>query len=161
MQIKFFAIPLMAGAEEVETLNRFLRSVKVLEIDKQLVTIGTSAYWSFCVSYFPVGQGDFLPTNTKKIDYKEVLKDTDFQKFCQLRKIRKQLADDDAVPAFAVFTDYELSEIAQSEEVSLGSLGKIKGIGVKKLEKYGKKLCELYANLRSDETDSGTLSADF
>lgn len=160
MQIKFFAIPLMGGTEEVDNLNKFLRSVKVLEIDKQLVTIGTSAYWSFCVSYLPAGQGEFVPSNSKKVDYKEVLNETDFQKFCQLRKIRKQLADEDAVPAFAIFTDYELSEIAQCDTVTVSSLSKIRGIGAKKLEKYGQKLCDLYSNVNKDETDLEFVSAD-
>lgn len=157
MQVKIFAIPIMAGTDDVEVINKFLRSVKVLEISKQLVTIGTSAYWSFCVSYLPVNQGDYSSTYSKKIDYKEVLNEPDFQRFSQLRKIRKQLADEDAVPAFAVFTDSELSEIARADSVTIDSLSQIKGIGIKKLEKYGRKLCDLYSNLGKDEADNGII----
>ena len=113
--------------------------------------IGDAAYWSTCVSYLTSNQLDSSLTLGKKVDYKEILSDTEFKKFCQLRKFRKPLADEDAVPAFAVFTDSELSEIAKTDSVTLTTLKQIKGIGVKKLEKYGKKLCDLFESIDKNE----------
>lgn len=114
--------------------------------------MGNSVYWSICISYLCANQVENNLNNSKKIDYKEILNDSEFQKFSQLRKIRKQIADDDAVPAFAVFTDFELSKIARADSVTVATLGKIKGVGAKKIEKYGRKMCEIFSNIgRSEE----------
>lgn len=52
--------------------------------------------------------------------------------------IRKQIAKDEAIPAYAVFTDAELAELAKMEGVlSLAKMKTVKGIGEKKIEKYG------------------------
>lgn len=153
MQIKFFTIPVIAEDAYSEEVNKFLRSVKVLEVNKDIVTIGKNVYWAICVTYFPQHnmeeKSDLL--HKGKIDYKNTLSNEVFQRFCMLRKIRKQLADEDAVPAFAVFTDSELSDIAKSNEVSVSVLKSIKGIGPKKIEKYGEKLCDLFSKSGLDE----------
>lgn len=75
-----------------------------------------------------------------KIDYKEVLDENTFNKFSKLREFRKKIANDEAIPAFAVFTDKELSEISKLSEYTESNLKKIKGIGEKKCEKYGKRI---------------------
>ena len=54
-----------------------------------------------------------------------------------MREIRKRLATEDALPAYAIFTDEELSNIAKIEDLSLAKIKTIKGIGDKKVEKYG------------------------
>lgn len=145
MQLKFFSIPIIADESCAENVNKFLRSVRVLEIKRELVSVENGAYWAICVTYLPVNMVECQPLNaTKKVDYREVLTAEVFEKFSQLRKIRKRLADADAVPAYAVFTDYELSEIAQADKIDASTIKQIKGIGAKKLEKYGNKLCELF-----------------
>ncbi len=41
--------------------------------------------------------------------------------------------------AYAVFTDEELSNIAKLDEITAPNMLKIKGIGEKKVEKYGQR----------------------
>ncbi len=151
MQLKFFTIPVISESDESEMVNKFLRSVKVLEISKELIRVTNGAYWTICISYLPNVVPDSVTSFTKKVDYKEVLNDSAFQKFSLLRKIRKQIADTDAVPAYAVFTDFELSEIAQAESIDVTSMKQVKGIGQKKLEKYGQRLCELFSMIDRNE----------
>ena len=152
MQLKFFTIPIVCNTIEEELLNKFLRSVKVLELKKELVRIDNSAFWAVCVLYLPGSNGDAGLTSAKgKVDYKNLLSESEFAKFCQFRKIRKHLADLDAVPAYAVFTDSELSEISRLDNVSVSSLKTVNGIGIKKLEKYGAKFCELFAQMIQNE----------
>lgn len=154
MQLKFFTIPILPGADEEDKLNKFLRSVRVLEIKRELVSFGDSAYWAVCVLYLPQKTADVPVSNVKeKVDYKSLLSEEEFKRFCQLRKIRKQLAENDAVPAFAVFTDYELSEISRMEEITLTGLKTVNGIGVKKIDKYGSQFCELVASIAQNETE--------
>lgn len=152
MQLKFFTIPILSEIDGEEKINSFLHSVKVLEIKRELVAFADSAYWAVCVLYMAQNSSERVAGNQKeKVDYKELLSEKEFKRFCQLRKIRKQLADEDAVPAFAVFTDSELSEICRVEVVDLASLRSVNGIGAKKIEKYGVKLCEILKSLPSDE----------
>lgn len=158
MQLKFFTIPINLVEIFSDDINEFLRSVKILEINKDIVEVDKNAYWAICITYLPqqnaTDKGDFSQRGKK--DYKNILSESAFKKFCLLRKIRKQLADEDAVPAFAVFTDSELSEISQSNEVSIKVLKSIKGIGSKKIEKYGEKLCETYMKISEDEEERET-----
>lgn len=144
MQLKFFTFSILSASAEEEIVNKFLRTVKVLEIKKDLVVMGDNAYWTICVLYLLYGNSEASPVMQRgKIDYKDILSDEQFKKFCQLRKVRKQISEDDAVPAFAVFTDMELSEISKLDDINCSTLKGINGIGIKKLEKYGQRFCEL------------------
>lgn len=146
MQIKTFVIPISSENGEVEDFNRFLRSVRILEVKKELVNTDCSVFWAFCVTFMEnqPSSTPFASQNGKvKMDYKDILNEEDFAKFCRLRKIRKQLADDSAIPAFAVFSDAELAEMSKIEKLTIQALKNIKGIGDKKIEKYGAEICRL------------------
>lgn len=146
MQIKIFTIPMISGDGALEEMNKFLRGNKVVDISKNLVQQGDVAYWSFCVTYLIGSPPKNQPPTEKKEkqDYKQILGETEFARFSLLRSLRKKLAEADAVPAFAVFTDAELAEMAKSEALTPKNLLGINGIGEKRVEKYGKPLCELY-----------------
>lgn len=147
MQVKLFTIPLFDNETELNEMNGFLRAQKVLTIDKQFVSVGENAYWSFCITYLQLSKQSTMAQNAQrqnKIDYKEVLDVATFAVFSTLRTIRKQIAENEAVPAYAVFTDSELAEIAKLENIDVAHLQSIQGIGQKKAEKYGQVLCEQY-----------------
>ena len=57
--------------------------------------------------------------------------------FDTLRALRRDLAKAQGVPPYVVFTDVTLREMAAEKPRSLGGLGKITGVGAKKLETYG------------------------
>lgn len=146
MQLKIFTIPLFDNETAVNDLNAFLRAQKVLTVDKHVVSSGGASYWTVCVTYLVQAGGGVQTATSKgaKIDYKEVLDVETFAVFSQLRTIRKQLAEQEAVPAYAVFTDSELAEIAKLETIDIKGIQSIAGIGTKKADKYGVPLCELY-----------------
>ncbi len=148
MQIKIFDISSRGSEEAQETINKFMRSQKVLDVDRQFyVSSDNIGHWSVFVTYLPISQ---QPTSgisgerREKVDYKTVLCEADFERFTKLRAIRKQLASEDAVPAYAVFTDAELAQLAQLPNLDILSMSKINGIGEKRIEKYGKLLCAYY-----------------
>lgn len=143
MQIKIFTIPVSDNSTFIEDLNRFLRSHKVLEVENQLVSNENGASWCFCVKYVDVA---FVPTKNEKVkkDYRHELDVATFKVFSKLREIRKKLANEDAVPAYAICTDKEPAEIAGLKEITEKGLSTVKGFGEKKLEKYGKKIIEMY-----------------
>ena len=149
MQIKLFTISIADNGAAQEEMNRFLRGHKVLEVEKQLISNEHGAQWCFCVSYIensPPPQG-----KKEKTDYKNLLKPEEFEVFSILRKVRKALSEADGVPAYAVFTDEELAGIARTDEITLENIQKIKGIGTKKIEKYGEKILNGYKKLTTNE----------
>jgi len=139
MEIQIFSISVFENIAELQKINAFLRGHKIIDIEKQFVNNGRDSFWSFCVRYIdspPENKSNFNSNKNVKIDYKEILDETTFLKFSKLREIRKEIAKTDAVPAYAVFTDEELSEIAKLPEITESGIRTIKGIGQKKTEKY-------------------------
>lgn len=149
MQIKVFTIPVIGGEKAEEEMNRFLRSCRLLKMDSELICEHDRNYWCFCVHYL-VGQ-TLRETKKEKIDYRQVLDENTFNRFAMLRKIRKQIAHEQAVPAYAIFTDKELAEVAKLEELTLKSLQTVTGIGQKKVERYGAYFMELHQQKLTDE----------
>jgi ATP-dependent DNA helicase RecQ len=64
-------------------------------------------------------------------------KDYDTALFEILRAERKRIADDAKLPPFTIFHDRTLIEMATFFPQSLNSIGKMFGVGMAKLEKYG------------------------
>ena len=161
MQIKIFSIPIGGGDSMMEEMNHFLRANKIIDIKKELAMIDGNSCWTFCITYLQDNRpADTFTANSKsgsgtKVDYKEVLDAETFERFSAFRKIRKQIAESEAVPAYAVFTDAELAEIAKLKELTLVAIQNIPGIGKKKVEKYGNAFL-LAETTNNDETD-GTL----
>jgi ATP-dependent DNA helicase RecQ len=62
-----------------------------------------------------------------------------------LKAWRLQRARKDEVPAYVVFHDTTLEEIARRRPRELWQLAKVSGVGPAKLERYGKELLETLA----------------
>jgi len=125
MQVKLFTIPINEIESYNEELNKFLRSHKIIEVDKHLVQNGVSYNWCFYISYIGITQNTKFSTK-KKIDYMQVLDTATFAIFSKLREIRKQIAVKHAVSAYIVFTDAELAEIAKLKEPNVNNIRNIK-----------------------------------
>lgn len=150
MQIKIFTIPLIGSGEVQEQLNLFLRTHRVAEVRKELGLQNGNHFWTFCISYLDDAKNVKRPT--EKIDYKDLLSEEEFERFSQMRTIRKELAQSESIPPFVVFTDAELAEFAKHKSLTLSLMRKVNGVGEKKLEKYGK---YFVTSTEEDET-SGT-----
>ncbi len=157
MQIRTFYLPVAASEEMADELNHFLRSHKIVDIKKELATIDGSSGWTFCVMYlesnFPQ-YGD-ASRQADKIDYKKELDPATFEIFDRFRKVRKEIADKESVPAFVIFTNNQLAELAKLPEMSLDSMKKVPGIGDNKIEKYGQLLLDALEQPKpeNNETD--------
>ncbi len=57
--------------------------------------------------------------------------------FATLRSLRSELARRDGVPAYVVFPDRTLAEIAARRPVSLAALADVRGVGPARLDRYG------------------------
>ena len=61
-------------------------------------------------------------------------------RFAALKAWRGEVAREHNLPAYVVFHDATLAEMAQQQPGSLDALAQISGVGAKKLEAYGREI---------------------
>ena len=146
MALRFFQVPARGCELSEAALNGFLASQRVLTIERRWVDLGENSYWALCIDYqpgSPVSPG-FLANNGSKlgagklrVDYREILPPQEFEVFSELRILRKEIADAEGVPVYAVFSIQQLAEMVQRRVVDQPGLRSIPGLGDSRLEKYG------------------------
>jgi ATP-dependent DNA helicase RecQ len=67
----------------------------------------------------------------------------DEQLFGRLKALRGEIARADSVPAYVVFPDRTLAELAVRRPRTLASMGEVRGVGPAKLDKYGERFLDL------------------
>ena len=70
----------------------------------------------------------------------------------RLRDLRRTISREEQVPAYVVFPDRTLAEMAVRRPANEHALGKIRGVGAVKLEKYGERFLNLLR--ASDDTEA-------
>jgi ATP-dependent DNA helicase RecQ len=65
--------------------------------------------------------------------------------FEALRELRRELATEGQVPPYVIFHDATLREMAAQRPASLAALGRLPGVGAKKLEAYGEQFLRTIA----------------
>ncbi len=118
------------SAKEVSNLIEFMISQELLAVEQG----------SFPTIYVPDGGRDVLlgkrqvlrkgAVATKQISENDPL-------FEELRKIRKELADQGGVPPFVIFSDKSLQDMCARRPKTAEEFLEVNGVGANKLEKYG------------------------
>jgi ATP-dependent DNA helicase RecQ len=81
-----------------------------------------------------------------------VLSGADEALLARLRDLRRTISREEQVPAYVVFADRTLAEMAVRRPTNEAALGQIRGVGPVKIEKYGERFLDV---LRSaDETEA-------
>ena len=146
MKLRFFTIPIRGGDEATEELNRFLGTHRILAVDRSFVQDGPNSAWTLCVS-FDTAQGSSGPQagagKRGKIDYREILNEQDFAVYAKLRTLRKELAEKEGIPAYAVLTNEQMAEMVQRRVQNVTALREIAGIGDARIGKYGERFLRL------------------
>lgn len=141
MKYRFFHILARDPAAETEVLNRFLAERRIVAVDRQFVADGGNSFWAFSVAYRD-GASASDPTGAPgrpekaKIDYREVFDERDFATFAALRTLRKELAEAEGVPAYALFTNEQLAAMVRGKARTVADLAAIEGVGKSRVEKY-------------------------
>jgi superfamily II DNA helicase RecQ len=146
MPFKFFIVPIQDSGNAEAELNAFLRSKRVLSVDRRWVEQGASSFWSFCVDFLePAGspQGGRFGAGRERVDYREVLSAEDFAVFAKLRDLRKEIAQGEAVPVYTIFTNEQLAKMVQAKATTKAALEKVAGVGDARIEKYGARVLEV------------------
>lgn len=154
MPHKSFRIPVRDPLGAEDELNAFIRSHRILEMDRKWVEQGTNSFWAIWVEYL-----DSLPesvaTAKRRVDYREVLSPEDFAVFSQLREFRKEVAEKDGTALYNVFNNEQLACIVQKRVRTLQQLEEIPGIGKSRVEKYGPRLLEFVNRFWKDADEEG------
>lgn len=88
----------------------------------------------------------FVRNISKITEIEDKPKDLELDDLYQkLKTWRKNQADSEKLPAFCVFSNSVLQEIVKKRPKTIIDLGKIKGLGVKKIEKYGEDILKIVA----------------
>lgn len=145
MQYKTFFIPASGNEQSEEQLNIFLRANKIISINREFISAQTPA-WCFLVEYIEGNVPQKTSKSTQKIDYMNILSHEEFSIFSKLRTIRKENAEKEKIPAYAVFTDEQLYKIVKAMPKSEKEMEKIEGIGPAKTEKYGSQIITVLNN---------------
>jgi superfamily II DNA helicase RecQ len=145
VQLRFFAVPVLGGEEAAEELNRFLAGHRILAVDRHLAQHGLTSVWAVCVSYEPAGNSRPSGGRRGKLDYREVLSEADFTIYARLRSLRKEIADAEGVPLYALFTNEQMAEMVTRRVSSVSDLREIAGVGEARVEKYGDRFLEALA----------------
>jgi superfamily II DNA helicase RecQ len=141
MQVKIYTIPLFGGDWIVEEMNTFLRGQKILQVESKPMNDGKNSSWTFCIRYLAndVAKSPNVPFrySEQKIDYQATLDPASAARFGAYRQIRRDLCKKEGIPAYTIFTDEQLSQLAQMEALTLAQMKTVKGIGAKTVEKFG------------------------
>lgn len=138
MPFRVFTLPVRQPGDAERDLNQFLRTHRTLAVDRRFHQDETGvAFWSFCVEFHESTEPDGRGFSGSKVDYKEILSPEDFAIYSKLRVIRKEAAEAEKLPPFALFNNEQLAEMVQKRVTCRKQLGEIKGIGESRLEKYG------------------------
>jgi ATP-dependent DNA helicase RecQ len=82
--------------------------------------------------------------------------------FEKLRTLRKQIADEQNVPAYVVFTDTTLEDMARLRPTDADALLNVSGVGERKLALFGERfVTEIRQHLGLPDSENSTNSASF
>ncbi|MEW6220413.1 MAG: reverse transcriptase/maturase family protein [Thermodesulfobacteriota bacterium] len=84
MKYRFFAVPALDPEVAASELNGFLGSVRVANLEKNLIADGQRSFWAVCVAYWEGGAP--AAGRGARIDYREVFDEKDFALFARLRE---------------------------------------------------------------------------
>jgi len=127
-----FFVPVTDDGTAQDELNAFLRSKRVLAVEKAFTGNG----WSFCAEWLEGGKPQ-ASRGKPKVDYREVLNSEQFELFSRLRDKRKELAQRDGVQVYTIMTNEQLAEVVKQKIMDVEGLGQIDGVGAARIEKYG------------------------
>ena len=137
MQIKLFTMPAFGGDEVEAEVNRFLRSHRVLQLERHFVA-EQGGYWALLVEYTggdPVAEAPPASRRDRK-DPTEGMTDEEKARFNAYRDVRKALSTQRGIPPYLVFTNEELAILAQLPVVNEETTKGLKGIAPQRLKDY-------------------------
>lgn len=126
-----------------------------------VVKVLQEGYWLLRPDKFEKREEDLpvILTETRKKSKSERRKDTaaaddgapfDRELFSRLRALRKTISEELGVPAFVVFGDKSLRDMARKQPTDAGGFLQVFGVGSAKLERFGHEMLEVIRGYREE-----------
>jgi ATP-dependent DNA helicase RecQ len=88
---------------------------------------------------------DTITSATRRVAVKSLVSEEDAPLLSALKAKRRALAEAQSVPAYIIFNDRTLIEMAEQRPTTLDGMARVSGVGAKKLERYGMAFLEVIA----------------
>jgi len=134
-----------------DELNTFLRSHRIVNVEKRLIDGERGTGWVFLIEYGNIDNKNAASSSSQRIDYREVLNPIEYALYDKLRDLRKQIAEKSGIPIYAVFTNDQLAGMVKKPPKTPKDLMSISGIGEARVKQYG----ETFVKLLSNEITAG------
>lgn len=134
MKIKLFKIRLSGSKikSDQNKVNKFLRSVKVLDCTSSLVE-GKNNYWSVIVQYADKDESDKKPTKISEAD----LTEEELITASALKNWRTEKSSQEGIPPYLIISNSDICTVCRDKPSNLTELANVHGFGEKKVEKFG------------------------
>ena len=151
-------MPAFGGEQEEEELNKFLRSHRILQMERHFVS-EQGGYWAIMVDYTggdPIAEAPPQGRREKK-DPSVELNEEEKMRYNLYRDVRNRIAKEKVVAPYLIFTNEELAILARLPVVNEETVKGIKGILPQHLKDY----VQLFFNLipANNAEESGQLDA--
>jgi ribonuclease D len=157
--VKVFTLRFSDGIEEFEddSLRAFMADNEVVSLKERFFFKDNVPYWSVMVVYRSRWgltskiKKDHDKESSKKDDYRSVLTKKSMPLFNLLREWRNKRARKEGYPAYIMFTNLQLAEIATLFPETLSQLLTVEGVGKSKLEKYGQDILTIVKTFKEQQ----------
>jgi superfamily II DNA helicase RecQ len=149
MLLRFFTVPALDPDRGSEEVSAFLSTHRVIEVTREFVANGPNSYWASCVTYTTSSAREATTGKRTPKDYRELLSAEDFAVFASLRTLRKQLADREGVPAYAIFTNEHLATMVRERITTPAALAALPGVGEARVDKYAEPFLAILQQARA------------
>lgn len=95
-------------------LNNFLKSHRIINVEKRLIDGERGTGWVFLVEYTENEGGKSAYTMSSKVDWRDVLNPSQFSIYDFLRKTRKEIGDKTEIPLYGILSNEQLALMAQN-----------------------------------------------
>lgn len=132
----FFISPFSESSASAE-LNNFLKSHRIINVEKRLIDGERGTGWVFLVEYSDIDGTKSGYTMSSKIDWRDVLNPSQFAVYDFLRKTRKEIGDKTKIPLYGILSNEQLALMAQNPPKTKEDFLKIKGVNEQKYKQFG------------------------
>jgi len=148
----FFISPF--GEKSVtDELNAFLRSHRIVNVEKRLIDGERGTGWVFLLEYGSEGGKNTPGNSSQRVDYRELLNPVEYALFDKLRNLRKEIAEKSGIPVYAVFTNDQLASMVKKPPKTAKDLLSIAGVGEARVKQYGEAFIGLFSKEEPEQNE--------
>ena len=152
MEFRIFQYPLPCESQP-EDLNQCLSNHRVASVKQYLSETDGTPMLIFVVQ-LTGSDSNNLSSKKERIDYRKILSADDYEVFNDLRDIRKNLAEQEGLPVYSIFTNAQLAAMVNSRPKNSEELIKLDGISTAKAEKYGESFIHTFTKQIGPKNES-------